>query len=64
MFGIIAYSHLSKFKNLHVATDVSSGVVVRGYDEANKLHNVATYGLKTQSGPHKNINGTLTGIGT
>ena len=60
----IAKNHLSKFKNLHVATDVSSGVVVRGYDEANKLHNVATYGLKTQSGPHKNINGTLTGIGT
>jgi hypothetical protein len=60
----IAKNHLSKFKNLHVADDVESGLVIRGYDEAGNLHNVATYGLKTQSGPHKNINATLTGIGT
>ena len=58
----VAKNHLDKYKRLHVATDRSGAVVIRGFDEGGNLHNVATYGLKTQSGPHKNINGTLTGI--
>jgi hypothetical protein len=58
----VAKNHLDKYERLHVATDRSGAVVIRGFDEGGNLHNVATYGLKTQSGPHKNINGTLTGI--
>lgn len=58
----IANNHLNKFEGLHVATDKSGGsVTIRGYHTGTKkLTNVATYGLKSQSGPHKNINGTLT----
>ena len=57
----IADDHLNKFKNLHVATDKTGGsITIRGYHtDTGKLTNVATYGLKTQSGPHKNINSTL-----
>jgi hypothetical protein len=56
----IADQHLDKFERLHVATDRAGAVVIRGYDkETGERKNVATYGLKTQSGPHKNINGTL-----
>jgi hypothetical protein len=58
----IAKNHLDKYERLHVATDRTGAVVIRGFDEDGKKHTVATYGLKTQSGPHKNINGTLTGI--
>jgi hypothetical protein len=58
----IADEHLDNFKDLHIATDKAGGsVTIRGYHkDTGKLTNVATYGLKTQSGPHKNINGTLT----
>jgi len=58
----IADEHLNKFERLHIATDKAGGsVTIRGYHkDTGKLTNVATYGLKTQSGPHKNINGTLT----
>lgn len=58
----IANDHLDKFEGLHVAKDKSGGsITIRGYHKATKkLTNVATYGLKSQSGPHKNINGTLT----
>ena len=57
----IADEHLNKFERLHIATDKAGGsVTIRGYHkDTGKLTNVATYGLKTQSGPHKNINGTL-----
>jgi hypothetical protein len=56
----IADQHLDKFERLHVATDRAGAVVIRGYDkDTGERKNVATYGLKTQSGPHKNINGTL-----
>ena len=62
----IAKNHLDKYERLHVATDRTGAVVIRGYEKGapagEKPHTVATYGLKTQSGPHKNINGTLTGI--
>ncbi len=57
----VANDHLDKFEGLHVAKDKAGGsITIRGYNKAtNKLTNVATYGLKSQSGPHKNINGTL-----
>lgn len=56
----IANDHLYKFENLHVANDVKSGIVIRGTDKATgKVRNVATYGLKTQSGPHSGVVGTL-----
>lgn len=57
----IGKEHLDKFEGLHVAKDKAGGsVTVRGYDKGTKkLTNVATWGLKSQSGPHKNINGTL-----
>jgi hypothetical protein len=56
----IADDHLDNYERLHVATDRAGSVVIRGYHkDTGKLTNIATYGLKTQSGPHKNINGTL-----
>lgn len=57
----IAEEHLNKFERLHIATDKAGGsMTIRGYHkDTGRLTNIATYGLKTQSGPHKNINGTL-----
>lgn len=57
----IANEHLDKFEGLHVAQDKAGGsVTIRGYHkETGKLTNVATYGLKSQSGPHKGLNATL-----
>lgn len=57
----IANSHLDKFEGLHVAMDKAGGsVTIKGYNkETSKLGNVATYGLKSQSGPHKGLNATL-----
>lgn len=57
----IAEDHLNKFERLHIATDKAGGsMTIRGYHkDTGRLTNIATYGLKTQSGPHKNINGTL-----
>lgn len=58
----VANNHLDKFEGLHVAMDKAGGsITIKGYHkDTGKLTNVATYGLKSQSGPHKNINGTLT----
>ena len=62
----IATNHLNKYERLHVATDRKGAVVIRGYEKGapagGKPHTVATYGLKTQNGPHKPIGATLTGI--
>ena len=56
----IADDHLYKFENLHVANDVKSGIVIRGTHKASKLpRNIATFGLKTQSGPHSSVLSTL-----
>jgi hypothetical protein len=57
----IANDHLNKFEGLHVAMDKAGGsVTIKGYHkETKKLTNVATYGLKSQSGPHKGLNATL-----
>lgn len=57
----VANDHLDKFEGLHVDKNKAGGsVTIKGYNKAtNKLTNVATYGLKSQSGPHKNINATL-----
>lgn len=58
----VANTHLDNFEGLHVAMDKAGGsITIKGYHrDTGKLTNVATYGLKSQSGPHKNINGTLT----
>ena len=62
----IATNHLNKYERLHVATDRKGAVVIRGYEKGapagGKPQTVATYGLKTQNGPHKPIGATLTGI--
>ena len=58
----VADDHLNKFEGLHVAMDKAGGAVtIKGYHkDTKKLTNVATYGLKSQSGPHKGLNATLT----
>jgi hypothetical protein len=58
----IGKTHLDKFEGLHIAKDKAGGsVTVRGYHkDTGKLTNVATWGLKSQSGPHKGVNATLT----
>ena len=56
----IADDHMHKFENLHVASDVKSGLVIRGTHKASgQVRNVATFGLKTQSGPHSSVLATL-----
>lgn len=57
----VAEEHLNNFEGLHVAMDKAGGsVTIKGYHkETGKLTNVATYGLKSQSGPHKGLNATL-----
>jgi hypothetical protein len=57
----IADNHLDKFEGLHIAQKEGSAVTIKGYHkETKKLTNVATFGLKSQSGPHKGVNATLT----
>lgn len=57
----IADNHLDNFEGLHMAEKSGSSVTIKGYHkETKKLTNVATFGLKSQSGPHKGVNATLT----
>jgi hypothetical protein len=57
----IADNHLNNFEGLHMAEKSGSSVTIKGYHkETKKLTNVATFGLKSQSGPHKGVNATLT----
>jgi len=57
----IADNHLDKFEGLHIAQKEGAAVTIKGYHkETKKLTNVATFGLKSQSGPHKGVNATLT----
>ncbi|NBP02265.1 MAG: hypothetical protein EBU90_19520 [Proteobacteria bacterium] len=57
----VANNHLDNFEGLHVAMDKAGGsITIKGYHkDTKKLTNVATYGLKSQSGPHKGLNATL-----
>jgi hypothetical protein len=56
----LAKNHLDNFEGLHVIPKSGSAVTIKGYHkDTKKLTNVATFGLKSQSGPHKNVNATL-----
>lgn len=56
----IADDHLDKFEGIHVAPTGGAAITLKGYrKDTKKLANVATFGLKSQSGPHKNVNATL-----
>jgi hypothetical protein len=56
----IADDHLHKFENLHVASDSRSNLIIRGTHKASgQVRSVATFGLKTQSGPHSSVLATL-----
>lgn len=56
----IADNHLDNFEGIHVAEKSGSAITLKGYrKDTGKLGNVATFGLKSQSGPHKNVNATL-----
>jgi len=57
----IADDHLDNFEGLHMAQKEGASSTIKGYNtKTRKISNVATFGIKNQSGPHTGLNATLT----
>lgn len=55
----IADDHLNNYENLHVVHQGSTSVIRGTYKQTGKIGRVATFTVKSSSGPHKSLVGTF-----